>query len=248
MKLTEIILYACFLSVMILSFIILIGAFVDHKNTNKEIEAYIIEHRLLQKDTSGVLKVIPNLDSTLDKVEFKVDKLLEGNTVSFLFQLFTILLISIGVYILDKSNEKQKKIEKETDEFVNHMNRWKDLVNSNQLVLGLSNILADAVQYCRLFKSDNSKASNYIPPIREAVNNANRNILSSPIPKILIENNYKNLLIRQVTEIKSTLESIQFDESDSVISQVSRLESFFGDDNNFISVVELKNLSVANTG
>ena len=112
--LSNILLILMFIVMMFVSSFTIIGAFRNLLDTNNKIENVLND---LYKDSKNNPliqegKLSPIYKAYIERLEYKSKGMLDSSTISFLFQIFSLALISAGVYLLSRSHRNLKNAEK----------------------------------------------------------------------------------------------------------------------------------------
>jgi hypothetical protein len=138
---------------------ILIEALTGVKETYRNVEEVIKQIPLASKNEllfneNGILK--PSAKAYLTQLESRSRCTLDSGTISFLFQVFAIALVSAGVYLLSRSYENFRKIKEDAANSIKRTEMIEPFVRNNQMSIILTNYYSHAFLVSWLIKKEGS--------------------------------------------------------------------------------------------
>ncbi len=144
--------------IIIISILALVDAYIDMKAMHYSVNNILkdISSSLPVRDTLNKKDIEVVFNSNLVKLESKTNTLLQANTISFLFQIFSFALITIGGYLLLFYNRKFNLIKKNSES-----------ITKNELSNQVITYLLYSITLVHLIKAKKvNTASEYLPKLR----------------------------------------------------------------------------------
>ena len=198
--------YAAISAFVLISFFAILSAFGSYRLTCAMIETTLddISETLKKGDSVENGQISPALLSYKEKLHAETKGILDSGTISFLFQIISIVLFSIGFYILAQIFENMKESEKKTKTLIEFILNTTD---SSTIETLCSLIYSDIMS---LKDSDSSHIDSFVSKLRE-----NLSALRSKIILINKINSFiDDILIDNINDRVSDIESFIKDYSD----------------------------------
>ena len=171
----NIILFCMFIIIIFMCTLILMSSFNNFINTNKEIEKTVTqtaEHIKSVQSISDSTKTDLFFSTNIDKLKSTIDKSINSNTISFLFTIFSIALVSAGVYLLSRSNSNLLESEEKLATTTEKAELIGPFVTNGLTSFTIASYLSISYQLTWLLKTStfNQKKISFIPLIRDSLN------------------------------------------------------------------------------
>ncbi len=113
-RLGDILLFIMFLTVMIVSSLTVVAAFWNMRSSTEAVEIRMVEitKQLEEHPVSNNGAVPPELVAVIDRLGSQAAGVIDSSTMSFLFSVFCLALVSAGVYLLSRSQKNVISSEK----------------------------------------------------------------------------------------------------------------------------------------
>jgi hypothetical protein len=140
---------------IIISCYIMLSAFFNIRDSKENITAIITQATQNMRDSSQYAhqQIYSQNKTYLDQLEAKSQKLMDSATISFLFQMFSIALLSLFLYLLNESKKDVKNIKGTIEEFNNKVkgdiekynmsiNKYNEILNITGSTFEIENYLS----------------------------------------------------------------------------------------------------------
>lgn len=235
-KIANYLLIIMFLIILISSTILLLTAVININYTSKRITSIVAEavEQIISMNKINQQVAQQNLDEYLDHLKAQSKIGIESSTISFLFQIFSISLITIGVYLLKEYRKETIKIKKMSEKIQLKIGKLNPLILS--LITGskIERYLSLAIQSILIAQDASSQQQNkLLIQFRDWINFAlleTQNIANNE--NIGIESEQYKHIKDWVELIESYIrepnENIKYD--DILKKRISELKKIYSDD------------------
>ena len=190
------ILMVLFVTTILVSLTVLVGAYDSFERVNTHIKARTSEALAkISKDTTFASSQVAK--SYLDQLEAKSSSTLDANTISFLFQLFTISLVGVGIYLLSESHKNLNLIRDAAKAAIMKVS-FQPLVRFNVL-------FTNAYQLSLSLKATQSAGQAPVPVLRDALKKIRDDLREAQNDQAAFEQAIVNLFINNAIYIKQNL-------------------------------------------
>jgi uncharacterized protein (UPF0333 family) len=193
-----------FIVIMVVNAYVLIAAFSNLQLTNYNIERTIMKiyNHLPKYSMKKKCELKTSHKANIERLQAQAKGTLDSSTISFLFQVFTLALISAGVYILKRSSSNVRAAEKKT-ELVG------PFAANATFSYSIASHCLNALQITKLLKtSPNEFKKGCIPVLRDSLKELKKVIQKADDKKIGIEKSQHELLLDNARDIIGNIKSL----------------------------------------
>lgn len=202
------------LLLLLLSFGIMVNAFLDLRNTNERITITVrqaaADFNKAEKDLneSVTQDVAISRQAYLDKLASSSHSMLDSSTISFLFQLFALALVSAGVYVLSRYHGKLVAIEENARQIIESRQAITEVVEDGIAWSSIGGLLLAGLGVsCALEMATRSSQEmvSRIASIRESIRQVNSAIGRALGSRRAMDVSQRDVFIDQIVTVKNSL-------------------------------------------
>jgi heme/copper-type cytochrome/quinol oxidase subunit 4 len=188
--------YMLLICLVIISIIVIVGAYYSLQETNMHFKRIItdINHKI-SIDSSFATK--PEAKSYLEQLESKSSMILDSSTISYLFQLFTIALVSAGVYLLSESHKNMLKMKRSVKSVVSYI--------TFQNIVRLEMYFSQAHQLSLSIKTDANTNQALIPVLQKRLTMIEDDLENGEKEEVAIESKIIDMFLDDIKYIKENI-------------------------------------------
>ncbi|MCP4213729.1 MAG: hypothetical protein GY765_03685 [bacterium] len=208
--------------ILVVSAINLVTTNQGVKETLLQIPVTLRNDALIKPD--GTLS--PKAKAYIDQLESKSKETLDSNTISFLFQVFALALVTVGVYLLSRSNENYRNTRNNYQDTIVKYNTVKDgyehikgqagdairkakkiefFVRCDQFAITLTSYYSNAYLICTLIKEQKNK--DLFSDIREQQNQIEKQFKDANEEGLGLELKLLHFFLDYSTKIRNIIKS-----------------------------------------
>jgi len=203
------------ITVTVVGCLVIITAFLNLLYTNAKLGIILIkiEEHFQKNSVESDEKLTPLAESYLERLGAGSKGMLSSNVIAFLFQIFSIGLISAGIYILSKSQENVERA-------IMKVQLTGPFIARNAAITEIDGYIHIAYHNVWLMGAimDNRTRNSLIPLMRQSTHDLFRVLQKAREKGIGIEESHHKFLRDQVTHVYTMLKDLdEFDGKDEIL-------------------------------
>jgi flagellar biogenesis protein FliO len=213
-SLGSLLLLLIFVLLLLLGAGLMVNAFRDFKDTNERV-ANAMEAASKQLGSRTKKRIVKIKDTSnevyLEQLKTRSKSALDSNTISFLFQIFALSLVSAGVYLLSRSRRNLRKAEVTTRKIASVGNKVGPFVTNAPFSSALGSHIIVALQECRHLRSMRTKTrkSSFMAVVLESLTQLLRWLETGRRNSMGLERSQHDIFLDQVCMIERNLTGIK---------------------------------------
>lgn len=209
-RLGNILLIIIFTLMIIISGFGMLGALTNFQHTNENIRQTIGEVKKDMKKLIDKKKLAPSETVLVERLETAGRGILDANLMSFLFQFYSIVLVSAGVYLLTRSKANINFTEKLAQKTAKKIDKISDIVADRAISSAIEINLAVANQFTWLLRvaKDETTKVNCVSSARNALTKCKNELEQLRDKQLGLEKERHEVCMDQTANIKINLDSL----------------------------------------
>jgi hypothetical protein len=202
--------------------VVIWDAFLSLRSANQHIESAVSDIATnLKKEDSSNSGSRALIQSYLEQMKYNSKATLDSNTISFLFQLFAIALVTAGIYLLSRSHWDLREMKKETKSIIFKARMIEPLVHDNQASIIIDSYLSRAYFLSWLLSVRIGDTEGLFPMLRQILTETQNNLYDSVEKKIGIQKSLYDALLDKATFISINLSKLDKPTTDQIKDIIS---------------------------
>ena len=195
---------------LLLSAGIMVNAFIDLRSTNRRITAIVddatdslLGERALDEKSGG-----SSGKAYLDQLQSRSRSALDSSTISFLFQVFALSLISAGVYMLSRYHKSLLAMEQNAKRIIVSKDALKDFIEDGITSSTLGGIVSTGFGLgCNMRNGSKETIQSCLPLIRESTKQIRDLLETARTNNKGLHRSQRDVFVDQLTQIRDDLKN-----------------------------------------